>query len=221
MIRHLIRASLVAGALTGAAAPLSAHPHIFIDTGIEVLFNADGQAMAVRVSWHYDDFYSLMMIEDRQLDADHDGILTPEEQAKLTGFDMDWDADYEGDLFVLLGDQRLALGRPDAFTASYADGRIVSTHLRPLQTPVRPGADPLIVQVYDPGYYTAYTITGDARLTNAATCVAQVFEPDRDAADAKLQAMLDEYTGQDGVEMEFPAIGSAYADEVRVICPAA
>jgi len=217
MIRSLILIGLV-----GAAQPGSAHPHIFIDAGLEVVFDAQGQAVAVRVSWVYDEFYSLMMIEDRQLDADHDGALTPEEQLKLTGFDMEWDADYQGDLFVLSQGQPIALGRPSDFSASYAEGRITSTHLRALDTPVKPGDDPLILQVYDPSYYTAYSVTAQPTLIGAnPECLGQIFAPDRDVADAKLQAMLDEYTGQDAVEMEFPAVGAAYADEVRVICPEA
>ncbi|HMO72532.1 MAG TPA: DUF1007 family protein, partial [Paracoccaceae bacterium] len=48
-----------------AAAPAGAHPHIFIDTGLEVIFDGQGRPAAVRVSWTYDDFYSLLMIVDR------------------------------------------------------------------------------------------------------------------------------------------------------------
>src|SRR5690606_27076890 len=112
---------------------------IFIDTEIEVIFDPEGRAEAVRVSWVYDDFFSLLMIEDRGLDADGDGQLTEAEQTALQGFDMGWDADYEGDLFVLLDDQRLALGRPADFTARYDGAQITSTHLRHFETPVPPG----------------------------------------------------------------------------------
>lgn len=199
-----------------------AHPHIFIDTRLEIVFDPKGRAEAVRVTWVYDDFFSLLMIEDRGLDANHDGKLTPEEEAALVGFDMAWDDDYEGDLFLLLKEERLALGRPTDFTASYDGAQITSTHLRRLETPVAPGNDPLILQVYDPGYYTAYTIEGQPILTGAhAGCMAQVYEPDRAAANAQLEAMLRELAAEDSIEMDFPAIGAAYADEVRVICPGA
>ncbi|MBL4915980.1 DUF1007 family protein [Szabonella alba] len=200
----------------------AAHPHIFIDTEIEVIFDAEGRAEAVRVSWIYDDFFSLLMIEDRGLDSDGDGQLTEAEQTALQGFDMAWDADYEGDLFVLLNEQRLALGRPTDFTAHYDGAQITSTHLRRFETAVPPAQAPLILQVYDPGYYTAYTITGQPVLTDPpAGCSAQVYEPDRDAANEQLEAMLKEYSAQQDLEMDFPAVGAAYADEVRVTCPGA
>jgi ABC-type uncharacterized transport system substrate-binding protein len=207
-------------ALMLCPAGAGAHPHIFIDTQIEVIFDASGRAEAVRVTWIYDDFFSLLMLEDRGLDSDGDGKLTPEEEAALVGFDMAWDADYEGDLYVLLNDERLALGRPDEFTAGFDGAQITSTHLRRFETPVTPGKDPLILQVYDPGYYTAYTIVGQPVLTgNGTGCAAQVYEPDRDAANTQLEAMLRELSAQENIEMDFPAIGAAYADEVRVICP--
>jgi polyphosphate kinase len=183
-----------------------------------LIFDAQGRAAAVRVTWTYDDFYSLLMIEDRKLDADYDGRLTPEEEAKLAGFDMDWDADFEGDLYVLAGEAPVALSRPSDWTASYAEGRITSTHLRRLAAPVPPGA-PLVIQVYDPGYYTAYVIAGQPVLTGAgARCSVQVFEPDRAAADARLMAAIEEMGASGNLEMDFPAVGSAYAEEARVTC---
>lgn len=208
-------------ALALAAGPVAAHPHIFIDTELEVIFDAAGQATHVRVTWIYDDFYSLLMIEDRGLDPDGDGTLTPEEHAALQGFDMAWDADFLGDTHVLAGDAAVGLGRPSDWTAAYVDGRIVSTHLRALDRPVAAAEAPLVVQVYDPGYYSAYYITAQPVLTGApAGCSAQVFEPDRDAADAILQAALDELAGSIDLEMEFPAVGAAYAEEARITCAA-
>lgn len=205
--------------LAGASA--QAHPHIFIEAGIETIFDAEGRVTALRISWAYDDFYSLISIEDRGLDPDFDGVLTEAEQAKLVGFDMGWDADYDGDLYVLFQGQPIAMGRPEAPTATYSDGLITSTHLRHLATPVAPGPEGLVIQVYDSGYYTAYEVNAETRLTNAPEgCAAQVFEPNLDEADRKLQEVLAEYQADESIEMEFPAVGANYADELRVTCPA-
>ena len=174
------------------------------------------------MTWVYDDFYSLVMIEDRELDPDGDSKLTPEEETKLSGFDMGWDADFVGDLYVLdKGTLPVAMGRPHDWSARYAMGRIISTHVRSFDTPVVVvAADPLVIQVYDPTYYTAYTILGTPRLSGAgaADCSVQVFEPDLSEADTKLQAILQEYTADQSLEQDFPAVGAAYADEARVTC---
>jgi polyphosphate kinase len=214
----MLRPTVLALCTALSAPAVQAHPHIFIDTGIEVIFDDEARATAVRISWTYDDFYSLLMIEDRELDADYDGKLTPEEEAALSGFDMNWDADYNGDLHVLAGDFQVPLSRPSDWTASYTDGRITSTHLRTFTEPLAPGA-PIVIQVYDPGYYTAYYIAGQPVLTGAGDrCSVQVFEPDREAADARLMAAIEEMGASGDLEMDFPAIGAAYSEEARITC---
>lgn len=214
-----IRATLAA--LVLSAGPAAAHPHIFIDTALEVVIDAEGRATAVRVVWVYDDFYSLLMLQDRSLDPDGDSKLTPEEDARLSGFDMDWDADFAGDLFVLDKDTApVALGRPHDWSARVEAGRIVSVHVRDIVTPVEIGQGSLVLQVYDPTYYTAYTILGTPLLSGpgAGACSVQVFSPDLTAAQEQLQAMLQEYTADQSVEQDFPAVGAEFAEEARVTC---
>ncbi len=201
------------------AAPALAHPHFFVDAGVEVIFDAEGRAEAVRITWTYDEFFSLAVVSERGLDADFDGALTADEAKVLTGFDMEWDPGFPGDTYALIGNRTLELSQPEAPTADYRSGRVTSTHLRRFAEPVEIGADPLLVQIYDPTYYTAYTISVPSVLTNApAGCAHAVFTPDQAAADAVLQVALEEYSGTDGLEADFPAIGAAYADEARITC---
>ena len=65
-----------------AAGPALAHPHVWIDTRIEVILDAENQATGLRISWTYDDLYSLYIIGDKGLDPDWDGALTPEAAAE-------------------------------------------------------------------------------------------------------------------------------------------
>jgi polyphosphate kinase len=206
--------------LAMGAGPALAHPHVWIDTKIEVILNDRNEATGVRVSWTYDDLYSLYVVGDMGLDPDWDGKLTPEEEAKLSGFDMNWDPGFPGDTYALVNDADLALSRPQDWGASYAEGRITSTHVRVFDQPVPLGDVPLIVQAYDPGYYIAYTIAHDPVLTGGTGCQAEVFVPDLDAADEALLAALSEFTPDVDLEMNFPAIGKNYAEEVRVTCAA-
>lgn len=202
------------------ASPLAAHPHVWIDTGIEVILNERSEATGVRITWTYDDLYSLYVVGDMGLDPDWDGKLTPEEQARLSGFDMKWDADFSGDTYALLAGQALELSRPTDWTASYDGAKITSTHLRTFAAPVPVGAEPLIVQAYDPGYYVAYSIPIDPVVTGGNGCSAQTFVPDLNEAEQKLLDALSEYTPDVDVEAEYPAVGANFAEEVRVTCAA-
>ena len=177
-----------------AAGPALAHPHVFIDTGIEIILNDRNEATGLRISWTYDDLYSLYIVGDMGLDPDWDGTLTPEEVAQLSGFDMKWIEGFEGDTYALMAGVPLKLSGPRDWTAGYAGGKITSTHVRDFATPVPVAEVPLIVQAYDPGYYSAYTIPGDPVVTGGAGCTAQVFVPDLDEAQAALQAARAEYT---------------------------
>jgi ABC-type uncharacterized transport system substrate-binding protein len=212
------RVAALVSALAGFAAPASAHPHVFIDAGVELRFDSAGQLAAVRVVWVYDDLTSMMILADRGFDPDGDGKLTAAETAALNGFDMEWDADFEGDTYVLHGDQPVGLGRPQDWTAEVAGGRIITTHVRQLAAPLTPGAVPVVVQVYDPGYYSAYAIAVDPVIRGRDGCVAEVFGPDLDAAQEALEAAMKELTGLE-LEQGFPAVGQNYAEEVRLTCP--
>ncbi len=217
MVRCVMMAAVV---WAGLGTAVAAHPHVFVDTGIEVIFDDQGRAEALRLTWTYDDLFSLLILEDRSMDADFDGVLTVEETAAIQGFDMAWEAGYPGDTYAVLGNAALTLSGPSDWTTTYADGRLTSTHLRRFADPVRVEDQPLVVQVYDPSFYTAYTIASDTVVTGDADCRAQNFEPDRAAADAQLQASMTEMAGSAGLEGDFPAIGAAYAEEARITCAA-
>jgi ABC-type uncharacterized transport system substrate-binding protein len=203
-----------------AAGPALAHPHVWVDTGVEVILNDRNEATGVRITWTYDDLYSLYIVGDMGLDPDWDGKLTPEEADRLAGFDMKWDAGFAGDTYALIRGAALELSGPSDWTASYDGAKITSTHLRTFAAPVPVGAEPLILQAYDPGYYVAYSIPEDAVVTGGKGCSAQVFVPDMDEAQQKLMDALAEYTPDVDLEAEFPAVGANFAEEVRVTCAA-
>lgn len=211
------RMILAAGLVVAAGGPALAHPHVYVDAEIDALVNADGMVTAIRVTWTYDEFYTLMIMEERGLDPDGDGALTEAETASLQGFDMKWQAGYAGDTHALLGEAAVALSGPSDWTARIADGFVTSTHVRQLGTPVRPGvAQPLIFQSYDPEYYIAYTINYGR--VDGEGCQAVVHGFDPAMADAALTAASQEYAASTDPNLPFPMIGAAYSDEVRVAC---
>ncbi len=206
----------LAFALILACGPAAAHPHIFIDAGIEAILDGEGRLDALRITWDYDDFYSLLILEDRGLDPDGDGTLTADEAKALDGFDMTWDADFPGDTYALKDGAPVVLSRPENWTTALTDGRIVTTHLRHVEPPV---ALPVTLKVYDPTYYTAYDVTLGARVTGGTGCTARVVPPDPRKGDRTLKAALAKIpVGMTAEAAGFPAIGAAFAEEVRLSC---
>ncbi|MEM9583475.1 MAG: DUF1007 family protein [Pseudomonadota bacterium] len=213
-------APLALAAAISAPLPALAHPHVFIDAGLEIIFDEAGQLTHIKVTWAYDDFYSLLMAEDMGFDKDGDGALTPDEEAQLSGFDANWIEGFNGDLVATLEGQPLQLSNPIESTARMIMGRIVSTHLREVAGTPAVAGDTLSIKVFDETFYTAYDLTLPVTLVGASGCLSERFDPDIDAEMARMQAMLltiDE--SADLEEMEIPLIGEAFATDLQITCP--
>lgn len=217
----IMKALLTSLAVCGIAGMAQGHPHVFVDTGIEVIFNDQQQVSAVKVTWAYDEFYSLFIAEDFGVDKDGDGSITQEEAAKLAGFDANWIEGFEGDTYLTMGGEKLGLSGPLQPTATMFEGRIVTTHVRELDEPVTVSGNHLSVKPYDPTYYSAYYVTLPVKLSENSPCAFAQIEPDIDGELARMQSfLLTLDANADLEENDIPLMGEAFATEIRVTCPA-
>lgn len=207
-----------------APLPAAAHPHVFVEAQVALVF--DGEALVgVRLSWTYDDFFSLLLTEDLGVDPDGDMVLTEQEQQVVRASVLDWPADYSGDLVVTGPDGVLELGPRIDADVQVIEGRIIESHLRLLSDPVVPGpavsdaVSGVSVQVYDPFYYVAYAVVGDIAVEGTQACAAAYIPADLEAAYALLDELLYGRPASDvGADEEFPMVGVVFADTVRVTC---
>ncbi|MBT8152975.1 DUF1007 family protein [Epibacterium ulvae] len=204
-------------ALAAAIAPAmtAAHPHIFVDLSLSLRIDDQGQLLGVEVTWAYDDFYSLLIFEDRALDNDFDGELNAPELQQLQGFDLNWSDGFEGDTYVTRSETPLALAAPQPLSTEVRAGRITTTHFRPLAEPQ--DVDGLTIQIYDPTYYTAYDLEMRVQLPTATNCVASVQEANLDQAYTLVEESLYSLSTAEA-EDAFPEIGQSFADTVRISC---
>ena len=78
---------------------------------------------------------------------------------ELARSDVDWDDGFPGDLTLRVGETNLPLGPPSGFLALYDNGRLITSHMRPVLDPVDMTQNSVTAQVYDATYYTAYAVT--------------------------------------------------------------
>lgn len=206
--------------MTLLAAPLGAHPHIFVNTGLAFLVDADNRLTHVQVTWEYDELYSLLVTEDMGVDSDYDGVLTDDDLALLTGFDMNWIPGFNGDLVGTLAGAPLSLSRPSAPTATMVDGKIITTHLRAVAgTPQLSG--PLVFRPFDATHYTAYEVGLPVTVQGGQGCTTDINAPDIRGALALIQAEIAALP--EDIDMEaagFGNIGEQFATEVTLTCDA-
>lgn len=220
----MLRALALVPLLSFAALPAAAHPHVFIEAGLDFVLDEAGKLVAVDVTWIYDELYSLILIEDQGLDPDNDGELSADEIALLAAQDQIWEEDYEGDLYGKLDAAPIALAAPENFGLDYADGKIISTHRRPLAEPIDPKSGQVVFKTYDPWFYAAFDVTLPVRVVATVSggvagveCKAEVADADYEAASAKAQELI-KSAPPESVEMDFPMVGEDFADIVTLTC---
>lgn len=208
----LTRLAPAALAMLLSAPVAQAHPHVFVETGLTLVADEAGRLIGVEVSWTYDDFYSLLLLEDMGLDPDGDGILTPDELTRLDGFDLNWIEGYLGDLYLTAGATPVDLGRPQGRGTDVVSGRIVSRHFRSFA----PVDGAVVVKAYDPTFYTAYDLNRGVQVPTG--CALKITPADLDRAYTMVEEAL--YANPAMPDDEFPEVGEAFADVVEVTCGA-
>ncbi len=158
----------------GLVQPVLAHPHIFIDAKVDVVFDDAGRIAGLRHNWTFDTAFSVWMVQG--LDTDGDGSVSPAEMQELADENMVGLADYgfytfagDGMDFTPAGDQRM----------TYENNKVTLDFSVEAVEPVAPGSR-FELGVYDAESYVAigFADVSTVRLINApASCSAELVPP--------------------------------------------
>lgn len=75
---------------------VSAHPHVFIEGGVDFVVDDSRNLAALDVTWHYDPFETLYLLSSIGIVPAPDGTLSPEDTAKLIAHLGAWPDDFDG-----------------------------------------------------------------------------------------------------------------------------
>lgn len=160
--------------LFGLVQPAMAHPHIFIDARVTVVFDDAGRIATLRNSWTFDTAFSVWMVQG--LDTNGDGVVSPEEMQELADENMVGLADYgfytvagDGVHFTPAGDQGMR----------YEDNKVTLDFSINAEEPVVPGSR-FELGIFDAEYYVAinFADVGHVNLENApASCSTELVPP--------------------------------------------
>jgi ABC-type uncharacterized transport system substrate-binding protein len=194
--------------------PASAHPHMWIDIAVEVVFDGGKRVTGLRETWLLDEFYTAYATQG--LDADGDGQPDPDKLAALLTGQIKHLADVSYFTKVTQGKQATALGKVEEATSRMVGHRLEMTFLLPFQAPVDLAAGPLVYAIYDPTYYieVLHAERPDAvRLVNAPKdCRSRLIPPHPTPENVMLAQALDTtQTAGDG-------LGLLFAEKVSVRC---
>ena len=204
----------VAAALPAGAA---AHPHVWIDARSQVIFDDEQRISALRVSWRFDDFYSLAAIEG--LDKDGDGQLAPAELQPLAEQYVTALQEYRYFTEILADGAALPYGTVSDYGSRYEDGILTLEFTIPLEAPVDPRRRQVAFKSYDPTFYIAIEPALQDPVGFAGmpppSCRAAVEEGNGPSETFSLsEAGSLDWNANEG-------LGALYATTIAIVCPAA
>ncbi|MEM6488833.1 MAG: DUF1007 family protein [Pseudomonadota bacterium] len=210
-------AAAISVAMCATAAPAAAHPHVFVDAGIDFVFGDGRVLQALEVTWRLDPFVSLYMITALGLVPDAEGRL--DDQARgLLARDFDaWPEGFEGFARLSIDGKATALDAPAGLAVDLVDGRLQVSFTRRLEAPVALQGRSAEVMAYEATYYYAVTMPDLPALAGPAegcTARAQPFEPGAELA--SLQTTLFQLAREETPDI--PNVGALFADRAIVSC---
>lgn len=137
-LRLLIRPfGFVSGLTLGMAiaAPAIAHPHVFIDGGIDFIMSGQETLEALSVTWLYDEFETLYDLSSRGIEPLPDGSLSDADREAIRAAYNEWPDDFDGSAHLSIDGQMIEMDWPSDLAVDLVDGRLQLAFLRKLQDP--------------------------------------------------------------------------------------
>ena len=212
---------LFAVPLVAAATEAVAHPHVWVDSHSDIVFDKDGKISAVRHTWTFDEMFSAYAIQG--LDENNDGKLSREELQPLAQVNVESLNEY--DYFTYLGvvgvDEIYGVFTdPTDYWLDY-DGKQLTLHFTlPLTEPFDPKKGDTAIEVYDPSFFVDFELSEDdpVMLVDAPRgCAPEVvrakgFDPSTAAMLAQIPADVRD------LPPEILGITEENANTIRVTC---
>lgn len=142
-----------------AAAPAMAHPHVWIEMRSDVVFDDKGLITGLNLMWTFDDAYAQVALDG--LDANADGVFTPQELEPLTKENLQSLKDYDYFTVMRFIGEKQSFGPIVESGQLWANNKLQLHFQLPLLTPVDPVKGEFVAKVYDPEFYIAIDYVKD------------------------------------------------------------
>jgi ABC-type uncharacterized transport system substrate-binding protein len=131
-----------------------AHPHVFVDAKVQVLFDEKGLS-GVQNHWVYDEIYSAATVAS--VDVNQDGKFSADEGENLKSLILNGIANSNYFNYVQSGSDFLRALSVQNFKASVKNGRLVLDFKVAFSAPVVDDYSMLVIVVADPSNYVKVT----------------------------------------------------------------
>ncbi len=154
-----ITAAAVFAVTMCASAPAMAHPHVWIEMRSDVVFDDQGLITGMNLMWTFDDAYAAMAVDG--LDANGDGVYSPQELEPLTKENLQSLKDYDYFTVMRFNGEKQPFGTIVESGQIWSNNKLQLHFQLPLKTPVDPVKGAFAAKVYDPEFYIAIDYVKD------------------------------------------------------------
>jgi ABC-type uncharacterized transport system substrate-binding protein len=127
-----------------------AHPHVFIDTRVSVLFNEKGLT-CFKIEWTFDEMFSSTLIQD--FDINLDGKFNVKEIKKIESVILSNLKEYDWFTHITINDKQFTIKEINGFYASIDSGVVFYEFFLPCEVTAVERDREVKIAIYDPTYF--------------------------------------------------------------------
>ena len=199
--------------------PALAHPHAWIETRSDVVFDDEGRIAAINIEWDFDQWYSELAIEG--LDVNNDGFYSAGELRPLARENLIALRDYDYFVNARAGATPVEYDDVTQYGMIYNSGTLKMHFTIPLAEPVDPFAAEFVYRVYDPSFFIAIDFAENSPLALLGNvpepCSIELRPAPTGAEIDATRDMLAEKDQEWQPEEEYD-FGSMFAQPAAVVC---
>ena len=204
-------------AFLASASALNAHPHVFIDGGIDFHLDENGMLHKVEVTWLYDKFETLYILSSQGISPTKDGRLNSNDLSVLTSLYENWPPDFDGSVHLKYLEQSIDLNWPQNASVTYSENRLKVKFERELKTKFALTDTPLEIGFYERTYFFDFSITSPPEIIgDTGNCSASVIPFEINSQSTEILRDLSYLSREE--TPEDTQIGSKLADRILLIC---
>jgi ABC-type uncharacterized transport system substrate-binding protein len=198
--------------LATAAAPASAHPHVWVTAASELIYAPDGAITGVRHAWTFDDMFTSYAVQG--IEAKTKGAFSREELAPLAQTNVESLKEFGFFTFAKADGKKQKFQEPVDYYLEYKDAALVLHFTLPFKTPFR--TKQLVLEVFDPSYFVDFSLQKTDPIHLIGAPAGCGFEVQRPTDGTVAAGKLGEQTFMNGDNSNF---GAMYANKITVNCP--
>lgn len=196
--------------------PVSAHPHVFLDGGVDFIMADEATLDALSVTWLFDEFETLYDLSSRGIEPRADGSLSDVDREAIRAAYAEFPDDFDGSAHLTINGEDIEMDWPSDVAVDLVEGRLQLTFVRKLTDQIDLTGKEVDVAFYESTYFFAFKITNQPIFSDGANCTYVVVPYVAGSQTQDVQESLAQLGREETPQIS--NVGELFADRIVVTC---